>query len=662
MNFLTFFRGVALAAALTATAAHGAQQRPPIRAFFQNATFSGAELSPNGRFVAFRVATKDSRATLGVLELETMRTVPVAAMEGADIGMFHWVNDQRIVFNVTDLRVAQAEVQMAPGLFAVDRDGSEFRALVDTRRSFLVRGDGARQLPWNTFFVGSIGAQTSDDVLVTLYEGYGKSVDPFLRLQRLNTRKGTLDTLDTPDYSTRWLSGPDGTPRVAVVSTGKRRAVQYRDQAGASWRTLAEFDALGADAFEPLWFGPDQSLYVRANAGKDKAAVYRYDLAANRLAAQPLVASPAFDVDANFIDTNSKLLGVRYHADGEITQWLDADMAAIQKTIDALLPETTNRIGVARRAETPYVLVDAFSDAQPHIYYIFNTATRKLALLGKENADIDPRQMGIKDMVRYKARDGLDIPAYLTLPAGSAKKDLPLVVLVHGGPYLRGGYWRWEREAQFLASRGYAVLEPEFRGSMGFGAKHFRAGWKQWGLAMQNDIADGARWAIAQGIADPRRICIAGASYGGYAAMMGLINDPDLFKCGINWVGVTDIGLMYSVGWSDTTDIQKAYGMPLLIGDPVKHADQFKATSPLALAARIKQPVLLAYGEADQRVPLVHGSKFHDALKASNPAVEWVAYESEGHGWAKLETKLDFWTRVEKFLDRNIGTAPPKSD
>jgi dipeptidyl aminopeptidase/acylaminoacyl peptidase len=244
------------------------------------------------------------------------------------------------------------------------------------------------------------------------------------------------------------------------------------------------------------------------------------------------------------------------------------------------------------------------------------------------------------------------------LPHGSNRKNLPLVVLVHGGPYVRGGEWGWRPDAQFLASRGYAVLEPEYRGSTGFGARHFRAGWKQWGLKMQDDIADGAKWAVAEGIVDPQRICIAGASYGGYATLMGLLNDPGLFKCGIDWVGVTDIGLLYSGHWSfrsDLSDEYKQYGMPELVGDVVKDAEQFRATSPLLQAARIRQPLLLAYGGSDARVPLYHGRKFYDAVKATNPNVEMVVYEEEGHGWALPKNRIDFWTRVEKFLDRNIG-------
>jgi dipeptidyl aminopeptidase/acylaminoacyl peptidase len=200
------------------------------------------------------------------------------------------------------------------------------------------------------------------------------------------------------------------------------------------------------------------------------------------------------------------------------------------------------------------------------------------------------------------------------------------------------------------------VLEPEFRGSTGYGQKLFRAGLKQWGLAMQSDVSDGVRWAIAQGLVDPKRVCIAGTSYGGYAVLMGLVNDPDLYRCGFDWVGVTDLDLLFSASWSDTSDTAKKYGMPWLIGDPVADAAKLKATSPITNVARIHAPVLMAYGGKDLRVPIEHGERFHDALmKQPGAKSEWVVYDDEGHGWRTLETNIDFWNRVAKFLDANIG-------
>jgi len=241
------------------------------------------------------------------------------------------------------------------------------------------------------------------------------------------------------------------------------------------------------------------------------------------------------------------------------------------------------------------------------------------------------------------------------LPPGYKKgQQYPMVVLVHGGPWVRGASVMWAADPQFLATRGYVVVEPEFRSSVGYGDALFRAGFKQWGLAMQDDVADAARWAIAQGYADPKRICIAGASYGGYATLMGLIRDPDLFRCGVEWVGVTDIELMYTIAWSDASDQWRDYGMPVLVGDREKDAEQLRNTSPLQLAAKIKQPLLMAYGGADRRVPIDHGRKLHSALSGSNPNVEWVVYPDEGHGWLLEKNRFDFYGRVERFLAKYL--------
>lgn len=629
---------------------------PTIESFFQNSSFNSAALSPNARFVAMRVANKNSRVRLAVLDLESFKSTVVANFEDSDIGDFRWVNDERLVFDLRDLKLAPGDQSGAPGLFAVNRDGSQLKQLVERFKRYVKTGnDGRELLEWNTFLLGSLGNRDGNEVFVAQPEAWDKNQVDYVNLQRLNTVKGTLSLIETPVHSLSWLMDEQGDVKFAVTHEDTIQAIHYKDPVLNKWRRLMEFDPVNGSKVSPVYFDGSNSLYVRANQGKDKAGIYTYDLTKNEISANPLISSPLYDIDAHFIRNKTKLLGVRYNIDAEVTQWFDEKMQATQKLIDTLLPSTSNQISVAYRAETPFIVIKAYSDTQPDLFFLFNTETNKLLKLGTANADINPKQMAEKDMFRYQARDGLEIPTYLTLPKNSSKKNLPMVVLVHGGPYVRGGYWNWDGQAQFLASRGYAVLEPEFRGSTGFGEKHFKAGWKQWGLAMQNDIADGTKWAIAQGIADPKRICIAGGSYGGYASLMGLINNPELFRCGIEWIGVTDINLLYSVNWSDASDQMKRYGMPVMIGDQVKDAAQLKATSPLENAGKIKQPLLMAYGSDDQRVPLIHGEKFYAAVKKENPNVEWVVYEKEGHGWSLLKTRVDFWGRVEKFLEKNIG-------
>lgn len=601
------------------------------------------------------VSAKNSRVRLAVMDVDTQTPKIIGDFGDADIGQFHWVNDNRLVFNASDRQIAQGDNYFGPGLFAINRDGTMFRELVQRSNAFVQEHTLRNILSSNTYFFTVDRANDSENIFVVQVKFDNMRDVKSIDLLRLNTKTGRATTVERPGNSRLWVIDQNGEPRVTVTRSGKPEAVHYKDPATDKWRMLGEFDIFSNDGFTPYFFAPDGTFYVIARNGRDKQSVYVYDLTANRINPEPVVMLADYDFDGDFVYNTKKVLGVRYETDAPSTLWFDEGMKKFQKSVDDLLPATVNHISVGRRTETPYLLVEAASDVQPSIFLLYHTETGKLTALGKSFPSIDARLMAPKDMVRYPARDGLEIPAYLTLPKDGGKKNLPMVVLVHGGPYLRGGSWLWRPDAQFLASRGYAVLEPEFRGSTGFGHKHFKAGWKQWGLAMQNDIADGAKWAIAQGIVDPKRICIAGASYGGYATLMGLMNDPDLFRCGIDWVGVTDIDLMYSVTWSDSSDEWKRYGMPTLIGDREKDAVQLKATSPLENAAHIKQPLLLAYGGSDRRVPIVHGIKFRDAVKATNPDVEWIEYPEEGHGWALVKTRVDFWTQVEKFLDRNIG-------
>jgi len=637
-----------------------AAARPPITAFFDNPTFTGALLSPSGKYLAMRVGGNGKRDRVGVLELATDKITVVGSFEDADIGNFAWVNDERLTYSATDRQIGEGDIRFGPGLYAVNRDGSNFRQLVNRSSHFITVNTGLREpLPWNTFLLGQNAGQNSDYVYVVHPNFGGPGEISYYDLQRLNTVNGRVTSVNRPGDSRSWMLDNNGEPRLTHTVEKGLTSIQYLDPQTKEWRKLISFDTYvgGKGAFTPLAFGPDGTLYVIAHHGKDKATVHTFDLKTNTVSDKPLIEITGFDFNGRLIMDEHKLLGVRYWGEAEDTVWFDPAMKAMQAEIDKLLPGTINLLTRPTRPETPWVLVEAYSDTLPRTTLLYNSETKAIRNVGSAHPEIAPEQMAHEKAVHYRARDGLDIPAWLTVPRGPGK-NLPMVVLVHGGPFLRGGSWGWDAEAQFLASRGYAVLQPEYRGSTGYGSLHFRAGWKQWGLKMQDDITDGARWAIAQGVADPKRICIAGGSYGGYAALMGLIREPELFRCGIDWAGVTDINLMYDGHWSFTSDLPesyKQYGMPVLVGDQEKDAEQFKATSPLLHASQIKQPLLLAYGGSDYRVPIYHGTKFYKAVKEGNPQVEWIEYTEEGHGWYLPKNRIDFWTRVEKFLDKNLA-------
>ena len=649
-----------------ATVLVSAQSRPPIASFFENSAFSGAVLSPNAKHLAVKFSAKGRRVGLFVMDLDTEKTTPVAEFQDLDVGRVQWVNDNRLMFNVTNKQVGQRDVDHYPGLFAVDRDGTHMRqladlALAEQRLGTRIRDDV--RLPYNTLMLDQTGSQDSEFVYVTRPLSIAGELR-YVDLLRLNTLTGTAKAVKRPSNDTQqWMLDTKGEPRVAIAYEKDIMTVYLRDVASGEWRKMATLKMFSEkNTFVPLGFAPDGTLYVNTDNGEnDTSAIHSYNPITGQVLPKPVITTPGYDFNGELVTNRDKVLGMRFTTDAESTLWFDDKMKALQKQVDDLLPATVNLLTPATRPQTPWVLVESYSDQQPKMFVLFNSETGKFRKVGDSKPAIVPQQMARQVQLSFKARDGMTIPALLTLPNGN-RKNLPMVILIHGGPWVRGSTWGWMRESQFLASRGYAVLEPSFRGTTGLGTKHLHASFKQWGLAMQNDIADAAKFAIGKGYANPQRICLAGASYGGYATLMGLINDPQLFKCGVDWVGVTDIDLLMNGHWSFKSDMSndtRDYSYAQMIGDQVTYKEQFKATSPLYNAVKITQPLLLAYGASDARVPKYHGDKFYKAVKATNPNVEYIVYEEEGHGWALPKNNIDFWGKVEKFLDKHIGDSTP---
>ena len=326
----------------------------------------------------------------------------------------------------------------------------------------------------------------------------------------------------------------------------------------------------------------------------------------------------------------------------------------MQHSVDKALPDAVNLL---REDAGGKVLVLSYSDRDPGRWLLLDTATMTLRHIARERLGLDAEVMRPMQTLTYTADDGLTIPAYLTLPDGFAK-PAPMVVYIHGGPVARDE-WGWDFDVQALAAAGYAVFQPQFRGSAGFGRKFEQAGYRQWGRAMQDDVTAGVKAMIARGVADPQRICIYGASYGGYAALWGLVKTPELYRCGISLAGVTDIGERFT-DWSDTNSSEAGREwMRFQVGDVGTMAADFDAVSPEKHAAQIRVPVLLAHGTDDRRVPIGHSKRMASALKAVHASVETHWYEDEQHGLSRIRDIVDFEVKLLDFLDRNIGPAAP---
>jgi len=637
---------VVLLSPIAALAEDAPHSRVPVEPFFSFPDYTQVRLSPSGKFLA-AIVPSNGRSALGFIDLETMKPGTVASGADGDIVGFAWVNDERVVFWVGDRQSGSAE-QRGGGLFTIKRDGTEFLTLAPGAKAQAGQGRAVLRGTWllETLDDGS------DDLLVEANESDVRHADVY-RMSAKTGRK-SLKTLGRPGDAIRWVADRNGAVRAAITEE-KGFSIQrswYRATEDSPWVQIGEY-RLRDERIEPVAFDGDGSLIVASNIGRDTMALYRYDTTKNALG-ELLAAHPQVDLEGGLVYDRRKhrIVGVRYDAGKPGVAWFDEDWARLQAGVDRALPDHANSLW---RGSGPNVLIFSQSDRDPGAYFVLDIDHPKLQPVATVRKGIKPEAMPARRPVRYRARDGLEIPGYLTLPNGKEAKNLPLIVLVHGGPYMRGGHWAWSPEASFLATLGYAVLEPEFRGSMSWGRKLYQAGWKQWGLAMQDDLNDGMDWLTQEGTIDPKRACIVGASYGGYAVMMGLARDPDRWKCGVDYVGVTDINLLFDVTWSDADAQYLKYMARETIGDPQKDAAQFKATSPLAQAARIKAPVLMVYGTQDVRVPLVHGQKMRDALRANNVPVEWLTYGEEGHGWGLESNRYDFYRRVAQFLDRNLG-------
>lgn len=477
-----------------------------------------------------------------------------------------------------------------------------------------------------------------------------------------NARTGQLSKLRFPmsGKPIGWAFDPQGALRALTLMNSAfwKDATTvsnwYRPDAISEWEKLEEFK-ITDDYWVPLYVPEkDHTLAIASRAGRDTYAVFSYDTKKRQIdemmAGHPTqdilkvdgLEGPAFD-------------GVR--TGGMIPQqvWFDPAWNRMQKAIDAALPNRINRIS---GDPTTRILVFSYADVDPGIWYVLDASTMTLSSIGRAKPSIDPDKMRPMETISYTAKDGMSIPAFLTKPS-VVNGPAPMVVMIHGGPTVRDT-WNWDENTQLLAAHGYVVFQPQFRGSSGFGRKFEEAGFGQWGLSMQDDVTAGVEYLIAKGIADPKRICIYGASYGGYAALWGLVKTPDIYRCGISFAGVSDLEYMFNDSSDSNSNKIAREVMRLRIGDAKLNKEKFDQVSPLKHAEKIVAPVLLMHGELDKRVPISHSEKMKKALEEQHKTVEWKIFEKEGHGLSYVSNQEIFFTTLLGFLDKYIGPGEPK--
>lgn len=653
--------GVLLLTCFGTSIAFADNNLPPVEHFFNDPEIQFASISPSGKYVATIINVEHQQA-VAVREASDPSHATVVAHDNEG-RMFNviWVNDDRLLVEYHGER--HSEYTGNVDLYAIDRASGATRMLINGQWTHHQDSTGSNVKdktlgPEYNFY--AVTHDGSDDIIVEKL--HYNNIDWYAdgsSLFRLNSRTGTLKELipgKIPRNTRYWLLDKNDKPRIAFNQIDGMCGI-YKYEA-EEWKELDRQNCY-EHRLAPVFFESDDSILAAVDSNGYRALA-RYNLKTAKYDGAPILQIKGFDYHGTLEvehDTG-KLIGVHYKTDAKATYWFDPAMAALQKSIDQRLPSTINTITCGNRcAGSPAFLIRTDSDRQPTQYVVYVPSTDKFFGIGGSHMSIKTAEMGLRDFYTYKASDGRMIPMYVTTPPGKLPKPYPTVVLIHGGPIARDADWEWEQEAQFLATRGYLVLQPEFRGTMGYGYDHMEAGYKQWGLAMQQDIADAAKWAIDKGWADPHRVGLMGGSYGGYATLMGLIKNPELFRCGVEFAGVTDLQLMFTSPVSDMTGETVKFDLPEILGDPVADAAKLKDNSPVNHADKLTQPLLMAAGGIDSRVPIEHATKFRNAVEEHNKQVEWVAYNEEGHGFYYEKNRIDFYRRVEKFFDTNLKQA-----
>lgn len=650
----------------------------PLETLFAEADMASVAISPTGRYLTW-LAPKNQRINLAIMDRETKQVRWLTNMKEESVTAYQWVKKDRILF------AQQWAGREEYGMFACDPDGGNL-VIINKLERVEATSDGAgqagipnseRDLPKNLV---STLPKDPDHILMNRIRGNSFLGD----LIKVNIRTGK-ETVEERNYinARAWIADSNGVVRVAICTDFEEPIrVKYRSDAKSEWRTIGEFSKETslfleeAAPIEPHWrpsvFAKDnRTLYIKTFMEHDKSALRTLDPETgtwgpvlfthprvelgNRLANYRRGGlSSRSALDGLIFNPAGELGGVAYEDEYPEVKWLDPKLAKLASDLDRALPDTVNSID-SSTSDGNLMVVRAHSDRDPGTFYLYDGTKQELTEIGRARKAIEPKNMSEMRPIRFKARDGWEIPGYLTIPAGRDPKNMPMLVVPHGGPYGPRDSWGYSADVQFFANRGYAVLQINYRGSGGYGLKFQLGGYKGYGRQMQDDLTDGVKWCIEQGLADPARVGIYGASYGGYAVLAGLTFTPELYCCGVDYVGVSDIEDRQG---SRTDSGPRVFreGNAIRNLDPVKDADIIRATNPVEHIPNIRAPLFAAYGKNDPRVRFDQWLKLESRLKQYSKPYEVMIAENEGHGFRKIENRLEFYRRVEDFLARSMNT------
>lgn len=601
----------------------------PLEDFFKNPEKSSYKISPGGTYFSFK-APYEKRMNIFVQKIGADSAIRLTSETDRDIAGYFWANDNYILY----LKDQGGDENFR--LYGVNADGSNLTCYTPFEG---VRTQIIDDLP-----------EFPDDVIIGMNKRDPQVFDPY----RLNVKTGQMKQLaENPGNIQQWIFDHEAKLRAAIaIVDGVNNQVLYRETEKDEFKPILTTSF--KETMAPVMFTFDnKNVFALSNLGRDMLAVIVFDIK-NGKEVEVLYENPGYDLDGVQYSKKRKVLTyVTYESDKTQRHYFDEESRNMMQNLEKKLAGYEFAVSSETDNEDRF-MIRTYSDRSLGTYYVYDKNTDALSKIVDVSPWINENEMSTEFPVQYTSRDGLTINAYLTLPKGYTlenAKNLPTVINPHGGPWARD-YWGFNPEVQFLANRGYAVFQMNFRGSTGYGKKFWEAGFKKWGLEMQNDITDGTKWLMDKGIADKSRIAIYGGSYGGYATLMGIVKEPDLYTAAVDYVGVSNLfTFMKTIPpyWKPYLDM--FYEM---VGNPQADSTQLAATSPVFNADKIKTPLFIAQGANDPRVNKNESDQMVEALKARGIIVEYLVKDNEGHGFQNEENRFDFYRAMEKFLNTNL--------
>jgi len=600
--------------------------------FFRNPDRTGYQISPDGEYISYLGPYK-RRLNIFVQKIGETEAVRITNETDRDIPGYFWANPQRIIF----IKDTGGDENFR--LYAVDKDGKKPKDLTPFEKVRIQLIDDL---------------EDNDDELII---GMNKNRPELFEPYRINIHTGEYHQLaknDNPmEPVAEWMTDHEGKLRAAVrIIGGVNHQILYRPTEEEGFKEVITTDF--RETLAPLFFDFDNGseVYATSNLKRDKNAIVKFDMKTGEEIGEPIFSHPEVDVSSLLYSRKRKVItGVAFTTWKRQMVFFDDERRQIQEHLEKALPGYEVVVTGSDKAEKKF-LVRTFSDRSLGAYHIYDSETDQLEKITEVSPWIKEDDMAPMKPISYTSRDGLTIHGYLTVPGNGQEADLPVVVNPHGGPWARDS-WGYNPEVQLLASRGFAVLQINFRGSTGYGRDFWEKSFKEWGGDMQNDISDGVRWLTDQGIADPSRIAIYGGSYGGYATLAGITFTPTLYTCAIDYVGVSNLfTFMETIPPYWKPYLKMLYRM---VGHPEKDKELLTARSPVFHIDRIKTPLFVAQGANDPRVNIDESDQIVRSLRERGIEVPYMVKYNEGHGFANEENRFEFYKAMTGFLLRHIG-------